>query len=268
MTITIKRKYKYPIYFLISLIIIIPIIYTIISIREIEAPKDAQIKSENKINNNEPIPLQEIVSTETYKITKDFTIVPINPDADKKIVLLTIDDGPSSQSDDIVRILSEQNVKAIFFINGMNHKAHSDIIKKEFEAGHAIGNHTWSHQNLKKITEEKAKKEIESNSILIEKETSQKPIFFRAPYGILSPYAKQYIDEQGMMAFNWSSSSLDWEKKSKDKKIFIENITKNLKPGSIILMHEHTWSRDALPDLITAIKEKGYTFINPKNIVK
>lgn len=267
MTIIIKRKYKYPIYFLISLIIIVSIAYIVIGAAETEAPEISQVKSENQIN-NESTPLQEIENAEKYKITKDFRLIPVNPDANKKVVLLTIDDGPSAQSLDIINILAKQNVKAIFFINGMNHKAHTEAIKKEYEAGHTIGNHTWSHQNLKKITEEKAKKEIDSNSILIEKETGLAPIFFRAPYGILSPFAKKHTEEKGMLVFNWSDSALDWEKSSRDKKVFINNITKSLRPGSIILMHEHTWSRDALPDLITEIKAKGYTFVDPKNIVK
>ncbi|MFA7192484.1 MAG: polysaccharide deacetylase family protein [Candidatus Paceibacterota bacterium] len=264
MTITIKRKYKYPIYFLISLAILVPVIYTI---RQINTRPTQEIK--NVSTEAEKVePIKQIENIEKYKITKDFKLTPVNPDANKKVVLLTIDDGPSAQSLDIVKILEVEGVKAIFFINGMKHKAHPEAIKEEYNAGHMIGNHTWSHQNLKKITEEKAKKEIDSNSDLIKKETGSDSLFFRAPYGILSPFAKKHTEEKGMLPFNWSDSALDWEKSSHDKKVFINNITKSLRPGSIILMHEHTWSRDALPDLITEIKAKGYTFVDPKNIIK
>lgn len=267
MTITIKRKYKYPIYFLISLAILVPVIYAFITIKQINTQPKQEIK--NVVTEAEKVePIKQIENTEKYKITKDFKLTPVNGDANKKVVLLTIDDGPSAQSVDIVKILSEQNVKAIFFINGMNHKAHPEAIKEEFNAGHMIGNHTWSHKHLKKLKDTEAQKEIDSNSDLIKKETGQDTLFFRAPYGILSTFAKKHTGEQGMIEFNWSDSALDWERNSRDKKVFINNITKSLRPGSIILMHEHTWSRDSLPDLITEIKAKGYTFVDPKNIVK
>ncbi len=267
MTITIKRKYKYPIYFLISLAILVPIVYVVTTIRQINNQPTQEVKDTATVTEKVE-PIKQIENIEKYKITKDFKLTPVNPDANKKVVLLTIDDGPSAQSLDIVKILEEGGVKAIFFINGMNHKAHPEAIKEEYNAGHMIGNHTWSHKHLKKLKDTEAQKEIDSNSDLIKKETGSDSLFFRAPYGILSPFAKKHTEEKGMLPFNWSDSSLDWEKSSRDKKVFISNITKSLRPGSIILMHEHTWSRDALPDLITEIKAKGYTFVDPKNIVK
>lgn len=270
--IIIKRKYKNPILAIIILIIVASITYVVFAYKKVEAPIMPEVK--NEVNNDVQKSATESKENtnnkniSTYKITKDFKIVPTDPETDKKVVLLTIDDGPSTQSSDIVKTLNDANIRAIFFINGTNVKAHPDALKQEFAAGNMIGNHTWDHKDLKKITDAQAKKEIDDNTAIILKETGVKPIFFRSPFGKLSTFAKAYVEEQGMFPFNWSDAAIDWDKKTKDKKVFIANVMKDIGPGSIILMHEHPWSRDALPDLITEIKAKGYTFIDPKDIVK
>ena len=274
--IIIKRKYKNPILAIIILIIIISITYVVFACRKAEAPKIPEMKSEVKSDAKQSESVKSITDqnvtkskiNNTYKITKDFKIVPTDKNADKKVVLLTIDDGPSAQSSDIVKSLTAANIHAIFFINGINVKPHGDALKQEFAAGNTIGNHTWDHKDLKKITDTQAKKEIDDNTSIILKETGVKPIFFRSPFGKLSTFAKSYAEKEGMTPFNWSDAALDWEKNTKDKKVFIHNVIKDIGPGSIILMHEHPWSRDALPDLIKEIKAKGYTFIDPKDIVK
>lgn len=269
MTITIKRKYKYPIIIFIIFLIILFVGYIGASIYKINKNSEQiSVKNqENKVEEVKPIenPPEKIVN---YKITKDFKIVPTDEKENKKVVLLTIDDGPSRQSSDIVKTLSDENIHAIFFINGINVKSYPDAIKQEYNAGNMIGNHTWSHKDLKKITDTQAKKEIDDNTEIILKETGVKPIFFRSPFGKLSSFAKTHVEKEGMLAFNWSDAAIDWDKKTKDKTVFIKNVMKDLKPGSIILMHEHPWSRDALPDLIKEIKSKGYTFVDPKDIIK
>lgn len=270
--IIIKRKYKNPIIAIIILIIIISITYVVFAYRKAEAPKIPEIKNEVKSDiQKSATESKENTNNKnigTYKITKDFKVIPTDKNADKKVVLLTIDDGPSSQSSDIVKTLTDANIHAIFFINGTNIKAHPDALKQEFAAGNMIGNHTWDHKNLHLIKDDTAKKEIDMNTDIIVKETGVKPIFFRSPFGALTTFAKDYTEKEGMFPFNWSDAALDWEKNTKDKKVFIANVIKGIGPGSIILMHEHPWSRDALPDLIKEIKSKGYTFVDPKDIVK
>lgn len=215
-----------------------------------------------------PNPKTEITNTKGYTMGADFRINPIDSNDNKKVVLLTIDDGPSRQSVQILDILDKHNVKAIFFINGTHHKANPSVIDEEFKRGHSIGNHTWSHQNLKQISEEKAKQEIDSNTKIIFETTGENPKFFRAPYGINSDFSRSYVKSQSMLSMNWSASPKDWEKPAHDKKVFVENVMKTLHNGDIILMHENTWSRDALEDLILAIQSKGYTFLDPKEITQ
>lgn len=204
----------------------------------------------------------------SYKVDKYFNLIPTDPNGNKKVVLLTIDDGPSKQSENLLKILEKHNVKVIFFINGNHDKDYKGVIKKEYDAGHAIGNHTWSHQNLKKIKDDKALKEIDSTTKLIADITGSNPRFFRSPFGISSEFSRAHVKENNMIAMNWSASTLDWVKSAKEKKVFINNVMKDLHPGAIILMHEHQWDTDALDDLLTEIEKKGYTFLDPKNIIQ
>lgn len=224
--------------------------------------------SVNTAHTDTPTSIPISQTTKSYKVDKNFRIVPIDPNADKKVVLLTIDDGPSKQSENLMKILEKYNIKAIFFINGIHDKEYAGVIKKEYDAGHTIGNHTWQHLNLSKIKEATALDEINKNTKLIKDITGEDPHFFRPPFGVSTPYVREYLKKENMIFMNWSGSTLDWEKSARDKKVFVNNVMKNLQNGTIILMHEHQWDTDNLEDLILAIQAKGYTFANPKEITQ
>lgn len=204
----------------------------------------------------------------TYKINSRYDLVPTDKMMDTKVVLFTFDDGPTKRSKDIIKILSENNIKTIFFINGIHDKENKGVIQSMFEAGHSIGNHTWSHQNLSKINYEKAVKEIDDNSKLIKAITGANPTFFRSPFGMSTKETREYVKSSGMLAMNWSGAAKDWESSTKNKDVFIKNVMQDLHGGAIILLHEHPHTVAFLPDLIEAIKSAGYTFITPSQIVQ
>ncbi len=202
-----------------------------------------------------------------YKIIKDVAIAPLEKGASGKIVLLTVDDGPTEYTRTIADILEKRNVKAIFFINGINNKKDNGAIRYVFDKGFQIGNHTWSHANLKKEKDfEKVKKEITNTSDLITNITGIRPQFFRPPYGEGTKEIKSFVASEQMLYLGWSSSSKDWEETSSNKEIFLKNISDSLRIGSVILIHEHKWSLAYLDDVITMIEEKGYTFADPNRI--
>lgn len=210
---------------------------------------------------------QKIV--DQYLISKNFDIIPKDPKGNKKIVLLTIDDGPSSQAIQMMKILEAHKIKAIFFINGMHDKANPGVIEEEAKAGFPIGNHTWSHINLLKTKNtDLVNKEINSNIDLITKKSLIAPRFFRSPYGVSSTYSRDLVKKDNMISMNWSDAAKDWEKTAKNQDVFIKNVTDGLHPGSIILIHEHPWSLANLDAMITTIEQKGYTFADPNNIVE
>lgn len=205
----------------------------------------------------------------TYRINKNFDLIPNEKNGEKKVVLITIDDGPSKNTKNMVETLKKHKAQAIFFINGINHKKNPTEISFLAKEAFFAGNHTWSHQNLKKEKNlKKVQKEIEDNSKLIKTETGSAPRFFRAPFGITTPYVKDLVKKDGMIYMNWSGSGKDWEKNTKDKKVLIKNVVEGLHPGEILLIHEHEWTSKNLDELLTRLEQKGYAFADPAQITE
>ncbi len=220
-------------------------------------------------------PKAPVVSAETkspitpmYRIDKSFDVVPIDPAGNKKIVLLTIDDAPASSKtiDPILKAMADENVHAIFFVMGDLIQWHPLLLKEIADNGHTIGNHTWDHANLKKITDEQAKKEIDSTTAIIQKTLGITPQFFRPPYGAYTDYVKAYTAENKMVLMNWSLGGEDWVKKYETKDALIMHVLEQLHPGANILMHEHPWTAEAMPEIIKGIKDAGYTIVEPSEI--
>ncbi len=265
-----KKSYK-KIFIILTFVLITVITYAFsIYKNKTEIPK---LQIEEIKPTSEKIPevelKPEIKTKEFYKITDRSTIIPVDKTNKKKILLLTIDDGPSKRTKDMIEILNKHNAKAIFFINGMHDKANEGVIKYIYDEGYALGNHTWDHPYLKKLKDETIiKKDIDKNSDLILKLTGSLPHFFRAPYGESTIQIRDYIKEKKMISMNWSGAAKDWEKSTVNKDIFISNVTKDLHSGSIILIHEHPWSLANLDALLTTLESDGYTYVDPKDIIE
>ncbi len=207
-------------------------------------------------------------TTPRYVINKDFSVSPIDPAGNKKIVLLTIDDGPASKKilESLLKAMTDENVHAIFFDLGQLVTAHPELLKETKDAGHAIGNHTWDHANLKKISEADAKSEIDRATTAITKVLGEAPKFFRPPYGAHNDYVDAYVKEKGMLLMNWSLGGEDWVKQYQSKDALTKHVLEQLQPGANILLHEHQWTAEAMPGIIKGIKDAGYTIIDPKEI--
>jgi peptidoglycan/xylan/chitin deacetylase (PgdA/CDA1 family) len=184
-------------------------------------------------------------------------------------VLITIDDGPSKYGRGMADTLIKHKAKAIFFINGIHDKNNKGNIKYELDLGFTIGNHTWSHPNLKKEKNlDTINKEIDKDTKLITDITGSAPKFFRAPYGVSDARVKAIIKKDNMIFMNWSGSAIDWESNTKDENIFLGNVMKDLHPGEIILIHEHPQTAKYLDKLLTTLEEKGYSFADPNQITQ
>lgn len=208
-------------------------------------------------------------ATPSYTLDRYYNVVPVNPGSERKLVLLTIDDVPSTAAtlEPMLATLAAHNVHALFFVIGNQAKAHPELIKEIVDGGHTIGNHTWDHADLKNATNAKSKKEIDDMTTEIEKQTGKKPLFFRPPYGGSNDYVKKYTAEQKMVFMTWSLGGEDWVKKYSNAQALTEHVLTGLAPGANILLHEHPWTRDALDPIIVGILAKGYTIVDPKDIV-
>lgn len=189
-------------------------------------------------------------------------------DAPAQVALLTIDDAPDGQALEMAHIMKDHHVSGIFFVNGMYlDEEGQSIIKQIYDMGFEIGNHTQTHPNLSQISESEQKTEITETSNLIEEAIGTRPKFFRAPFGVTTDYVQQIVDEEGMLLMNWTYG-YDWEPRYQEATELADIMVNapELNDGANLLMHDRTWTRDALEDIIKGLQAKGYGFIDPKMI--
>ncbi len=206
-----------------------------------------------------------------YEVNPDnYNIDPIKEDTESKVALITIDDAPDKHAVEMAQKLKDINAPAVFFINGMYIESDEgkEDLKKIYDMGFEIGNHTQTHANLKEISEEKQKEEILRTSELIEEVTGEKPRFFRAPFGSNTDFSRSLAKQEKMTLMNWTYG-YDWEKKYQDsaalKDIMLN--TEYLRDGANLLMHDRDWTNDAIVDIAEGLRDKGYTLVDPATII-
>lgn len=188
------------------------------------------------------------------------------PVTSQKLVALTFDDGPHQKyTPGILNILRAYNAKATFFIMGGNAKLNPDLIKKEYEAGHEIANHSYTHPNIAHLSAAAIQKELIKCSELINKIINVYPIVFRPPYGATSAAANQVINNMGFKVITWSYMINDYDVNKMTPEIISTSVIKNTRPGAVIVMHDGNGNREktvkALPVILKNLADKGYKFV-------
>ncbi|TVY11582.1 polysaccharide deacetylase family protein [Paenibacillus cremeus] len=208
----------------------------------------------------------------TYMLNpKTYDIVPIDPaKTEKKVVLLTFDDGPKDleMNTGLLDTLDKHHAKAIFFLNGYRIKQKPELVKLIASRGQTIGNHSWDHNDLKKESKENLEHQIGDVQRAIKDLTGKAPSFFRPPFGSGSDDVRAKAKDEKLLYMTWSNGSLDWEMtvKNNNPDKVISNVFEQLRPGSNILMHELPWTVQTLDNLLTRLEEKGYGFVDPNTI--
>jgi len=135
-----------------------------------------------------------------------------------------------------------------------------EMVKTISQAGHEIGNHTYSHPHLNSLNEEEIKIELERVGDMILQLTELQPHLFRPPYGEYSDKVISTAERCGYQTIQWSIDSLDWKELGVDA--MIKRVTDNLHPGAIILFHNNgTYTAEALPEIINFVKGEGYEIL-------
>ena len=176
----------------------------------------------------------------------------------RKVVALTFDDGPNpTTTNQALDTLSKYGIKATFFVLGKNVSGNEGILKRMKADGHVIGNHSWSHPVLSKLSLDDAKKQITDTEDALTKVLGSSSKLMRPPYGAITDDIRNSLDLSFIM---WNVDSLDW--KSKNEAAILTEIQREVKNGSIILMHDiHAETVNALPKVIDYLKGQGYDFV-------
>src|SRR6478752_5364218 len=188
---------------------------------------------------------------------------------DGPYIALTFDDGPSEKlTPRLLDLLAQHHIHVTFFVVGENAAQYPEILQRAVREGHEIGNHTWSHPNLAKMTDENVRSQIKRTEEAITNAIGSRPTLFRPPYGSVTARQKRFIhDELAYEIILWEVDPLDW--KNPGPNVVSSRILKETHPGAIVLAHDiHAQTIQAMPATLTELEAKGFKFVTVSDLLK
>jgi peptidoglycan/xylan/chitin deacetylase (PgdA/CDA1 family) len=173
-------------------------------------------------------------------------------------VALTFDDGPSALDGQLLDQLAALGVRATFFNTGQNSASRADQVKRQVEEGHAVGGHSWNHQDMKRRTPQEACDDAARTREAIKAASGVDTILVRPPYGSWNDAILAACVGQTFIL--WDVDTRDWD--SHDVAQITEHGVNDPKPGSIVLMHDTVPETiEALPAIVAGLRAKGYELV-------
>lgn len=187
---------------------------------------------------------------------------------DGPYIAMTFDDGPNATlTPKLLDLLAAHHLKATFFVVGQNAADHPEILKRAVREGHEIANHSWSHPNLGKMSDESVRRELQKTDDAIKAAIGTRPTLMRPPYGSITARQKNWIhDEFGYRIIIWDVDPLDWKRPG--PLIVTHRILSEARPGSIILAHDiHAPTIEAMPGTFSGLEAKGFKFVTVSDLL-
>lgn len=183
---------------------------------------------------------------------------------EKPRIAITFDDGPHPVYTEILLdALKERQITAGFFLIGENVKLYPELVRREHQEGHLIGNHTFHHVDLDKVSEETALEEIALTNEAIAEITGEVPEFIRPPFGIRKKELEQKIDAIPVL---WNIDPLDWNTENVDE--IVNKVVTEAKDGDIILLHDcYKSSVEAACQIMDRLTADGFLFVSPEQLI-
>ena len=181
---------------------------------------------------------------------------------DGAFIALTFDDGPNATlTPKLLDLLAARHLKATFFVVGQNAADHPEILKRAVREGHEIANHSWSHPNLGKMSDEAVRRELQKTDDAITAAIGKRPTLMRPPYGSITARQKKWIHEEfGYRIILWDVDPLDWKRPGPS--VVTARILKETKAGSIVLAHDiHPPTIEAMPATFDQLMKKGFNSV-------
>ena len=182
------------------------------------------------------------------------------PTTGNKVIALTFDDGPGPYTAHLLDILDQYGAKATFFLIGSKVSGQASVVRSIQARGHQLGNHSWSHPELPKLSVDQIAGEIDRTNEAIRQATGVKPSILRPPYGAVNGAVLEQLRLRNMSSILWSVDTRDWA--DRNSQIVCSRAVAGARPGAVILMHDiHQTSVNAVPCILSSLKQQGYSFV-------
>ncbi|MEV7801615.1 polysaccharide deacetylase family protein [Microbispora sp. NPDC088329] len=177
-----------------------------------------------------------------------------------KCIALTFDDGPWPYTPELLDTLKKHKAKATFFLLGRKVANRPELTRRIYEEGHDIGNHTWTHPSLTKLSDSEVLEEVSSTSDVIFQMIGKKPDYMRPPNGATNARVSGLMADLGLPQILWTGSTLDWQ--ARNTKVIAQRTLKLAKRDGVILLHDIVPETvKAMPGVLTALEKEHYKFV-------
>ena len=187
---------------------------------------------------------------------------------DGPYIALTFDDGPhATLTPKLLDLLAAHHMRATFFVVGQNAADHPEILRRAIREGHEIANHSWSHPNFAKMSDEAVRRELQKTDDAIFAAIGKRPTLLRPPYGSITARQKRWIhDDFGYRIIIWDVDPLDWKRPGPS--VVCSRILKETRSGSIVLVHDiHPPTIDAMPATFDQLDRKGFKSVTVSELL-
>src|SRR6267142_1947328 len=187
---------------------------------------------------------------------------------DGPYIAMTFDDGPSAKlTPKLLDLLAAHHIKATFFLIGQNVAENPEIAAREVREGHEVANHSWSHPNLAKMSDDGVRGQLHKTDEAIRSAAGRSPTLLRPPYGSITPRQKKWIHQEfGYKIVLWDVDPLDWRRPGPN--VVCNRIVKNTRAGSIVLAHDiHPGTIEAMPSVLSQLEAKGFKFVTVSELI-
>lgn len=190
----------------------------------------------------------------------------------ERVVALTFDDGPSGERVDwVIDTLAAAGVCATFYVTGASMAEAPEAAERLVAAGHELGNHSYSHERLVLRLPDEIRREIEETDALIRAAGQTGRITFRPPYGKKLLLLPLYLAQTDRVTVMWDVEPESYAEVATDPESIVAHVDERVQPGSIVLLHvwpeSRAASREALPTLVSKLKEQGYAFVTVSELL-
>lgn len=187
---------------------------------------------------------------------------------DGPFIALTFDDGPSPKlTPKLLDLLAAHHIKATFFVIGQNVVEHPEVVARAVREGHEIGNHSWSHPDLARMSDEAVRLQLKRTEDAIQNAAGIRPRFLRPPYGAITARQKRWIHQEfGYDIILWDVDPYDWRRPGPI--VVCNRILKETRRGSIVLSHDiHPGTIEAMPATLDQLESKGFKFVTVSELI-